>query len=167
MFYWYYNEPATEIDIVVGSFPKEESNDNPKEELVEIPKQSTIYWGSCKRNCQIQDTWNLMAHVVSFFNNRGYDSDEWWSAQHVFMFLSPTFDEKKESALKNSLLPLNTALASDKSRVLKACTELSNVERGKHFQPTSKFNSLPELFQVKEILVISWKDLCTMKPIEH
>jgi len=119
----YWDEPCTEIDSIV---------------VCEATKK--VYWGSCKLNCSQQDPENQMAHVVSFFNNRGWKSHDWYSYEHIFLFISPSFKPHERSYVEGSLQKLNDILHGNQDDLLHQCaTKLSNVhERGKPFEWKAK-----------------------------
>jgi len=52
-------------------------------------KIKRIYFGSCKINPSKHEYLNLLAHVISFYNNRGWDKHKWFNYDHVFVFISP------------------------------------------------------------------------------
>jgi len=112
LLFGYWKEPCTEIDIVLV------------DELKKV-----VYWGSCKLKAHKQDASNLMAHVVSYFNNRGWQLHEYFTYHHVFLFISPTFCyEDQQRLLKPSVEDLNAILSTGRSMPVKevCCRKLSN-----------------------------------------
>ena len=76
----FWAEPCTEIDFVgVNS------------------RKRTIFWGSCKLDFQKHKALTLLAHVVSYFNNRGWDKHPYITYRHVFIFCSPVFQQQPDA----------------------------------------------------------------------
>jgi len=86
-------EPSTEVDEVVIDYTERK-----------------IFWGSCKRNFGKQNFWNLVAHIFSFFNNRGFMKSDYYHYKHYLMFIAPVIDpdisESKIEFFKNEFSKL-------------------------------------------------------------
>jgi len=111
-----WEEPCTEIDIIV-------SDDRTK----------TVIWCSCKRTSHYQDHYNLMAHVVSFFNNRGYNHHSWYKYSHILLFLSPTFSTDQRKNLEECVQSVNECLLGDRGKLIDLIkNKLSNFGQRNH-----------------------------------
>lgn len=90
-------------------------------------KTEVVYWGSCKMNARKQDPCNLMAHVVSYFNNRGWQLHDYFTYRHVFLFISPTFSEEDRKSFselpQQSVEALNAILSTGRSQTVKNVCE--------------------------------------------
>jgi hypothetical protein len=116
-----------------------------------------VYWGSCKRACKAQNPFNLLAHVVSFFNNRGYASHYLFGYKHIFLFLSPDVTKEVHQDLETSVKRLNNMLKNPDQIIENARNQLSNVfGHGKKFEPKNMPN---QLFEVAECRVYQLIDL--------
>jgi len=104
----YWAEHCTEIDLVA-----------------EDEQNRIVYWGSCKRNPLKQSAWNLLCHMISFFNNRKYSEHPWYKWNHQLIFLSPTFRDETRKILSEMTVQLNDWLEkSTKDEVVLKCKEL-------------------------------------------
>jgi hypothetical protein len=137
----FWAEECTEIDVVA-----------------ENREQQIVYCGSCKRSCRAQQPTNLLAHVISFFNNRGYSAHYLFNFKHIFLFISPEMDDEHRQEMQNSVQRLNQLLQGDQAQLIQLAREqLSNVfGRGRKFEP----KEMPkQLFQVAECRAYQLADL--------
>jgi len=108
-----WREQCTEIDFVAISRAK-----------------STAIWGSLKLSANLQDPFNQLCHVVSYFNNRLWQNDEYFSYRHVLFFISVQEDNKH----RFDALPVefNALLEKGRSKDLEDLCKrkLSNIQGG-------------------------------------
>jgi hypothetical protein len=91
-------------------------------------EQKVIFWGSCQRHDRAQSPKNLLAHFISFFNNRGYANNEFWGWKHVFLFFSPSFTDDIAKHLNNSVGEINTMLQGPHAHLISLCIfQLSSI----------------------------------------
>jgi len=140
-----WSEPCTEIDVVAVN-----------------EEEKIIFWGSCKRSSSQQSRQNLLAHVISFFNNRGYREHQFYHFQHHFFFLSPTFTERERDTFGQSCTQfLNQLLHASEISVLDECVQkLSNIaERGNPFKWSEKRPGPGEWFTIASCKAYSLLDM--------
>jgi len=112
----YWAEHCTEIDVVA-----------------EDEQKRIVYWGSCKRNPLKQSPWNLLCHIISFFNNRDYSNHPWYEWSHQLVFLSPIFEEETSKNLSDMTQILNDWIekSSKEDVVIKCKSILSDYQENR------------------------------------
>jgi len=118
---WKWAESCTEIDV-----------------LFVDESQQTVYWGFCKRNGSQHHLLKNMCHILSFFNNRGWTSHQWYTFDHQMVLYSPTFSDRDEQIFEKNYAEQVIRFSQEgSSEIVKYCQNLlSNVfEKGKNFVP--------------------------------
>jgi hypothetical protein len=131
--------------------------------VVEDETSKTIYcyWCSCKWNADLQNAKNSMAHVVSFFNNRGCEKHYLWNYKRVFGFFSPLIREDQRKKLSEQMKEVDTILAGSRVEVIEECTrQLSNVhEHGKKFAASAELLAQNTLFKLDSHICADLNDM--------
>jgi len=136
----YWAEQCTEIDVVLLS-----------------EETKSVFWGSCKRNYKKQERGRLASHVTSFFNNRGYKKHPWQAYRHIFLFLSPEFDEDYRKRLLDIGTVNNLLQDGINSGISTMVMKLSNVHgNGAQFKWAPDVPS--PIFVIDLSMVISLQD---------
>jgi len=138
----YWEEPCTEIDLVVSD-----------------KETQTVIWGSCKLSSSHQDYFNSMSHVVSFFNNRGYERHPWYNYKHILLFLSLESTDDQRKNLIESVTAINQMLFGTRNDLVTLITnKLSNYSQGgKPFQMAG--GAPQKLFSITSVSVLDFNDL--------
>jgi len=141
----YWEESCTEIDLVVSD-----------------EETKTVIWGSCKLSSSHQDYFNSMSHVVSFFNNRGYDLHQWYNYKHILLFLSLESSVDQRTNLIESVTPINEKLFGRRDELVSLVTKkLSNFAQGR--KPFKMASGAPEkLFSITSVSVLDFEDLANI-----
>jgi len=132
--YWSDNDTCTEIDILIS------------DEL-----SQTIIWGSCKRESHKLNYVNLLAHVVSFFNTRGYGLHPWFFYTHKFLFVASKISTDQRQTLKESITHINILLGDKQLLQKSTINHLPSLQLSQDQIPA-------DFFTVKEVFVLDLSD---------